>query len=85
MPIIPVTFAARPSGRLGSWDRTLLPYPFSRGLYIYGEPVVVPRDADEPALESVRLSVEQTLDRLTDQADRALGLAVEDARPPVES
>jgi lysophospholipid acyltransferase (LPLAT)-like uncharacterized protein len=80
-PIVPVTFSARPARRLRSWDRTLLPAPFARGLFVYGEPVHVPRDADPAAQERVRAALEAELDRLTDAADRELGLAVEDARP----
>ena len=39
LPMIPVTFSARPARRMSSWDRTLVPRPFSRGLFIYGEPI----------------------------------------------
>lgn len=79
-PIVPVAFSARPYRRLRSWDRTLLPYPFSRGLFLYGEPVVVPRDADGQEQESWRLRLEAELDRLTDLADDEMGIPREDAR-----
>lgn len=82
LPIVPVAFSARPARRLGSWDRTLVPYPFSRGLFVCGEPFTVARDADE---ERQRLSLEAELDRLTDLADHRIGLGVEDVRPPVEA
>jgi lysophospholipid acyltransferase (LPLAT)-like uncharacterized protein len=80
LPLVPVTFSARPARRLGSWDRTLLPYPFGRGLFIYGEPLVVPRDAEDDVVERMRLEVEEELDRLTDLADRETGLGVEESR-----
>lgn len=81
LPIVPVAFSARPARRLRSWDRTLIPYPFSRGIYLYGEPFRVPRPADEleQAEMGARLSAE--LDRLTDLADREIGLGLEEPRP----
>lgn len=77
-PIIPVAFSARPSSRLRSWDRTLVPWPFGRGLYLYGEPLSVPREADRQEQERLRLALERELNRLTDQADAALGLPTEE-------
>jgi lysophospholipid acyltransferase (LPLAT)-like uncharacterized protein len=85
LPIIPVTFSASPSRRLGSWDRTLIPKLFSKGLFVYGDPVVVPRNADDRTLEAKRLELERELDRITDLADDAMGLGREDARSPVVS
>jgi lysophospholipid acyltransferase (LPLAT)-like uncharacterized protein len=83
LPIVPVSFSARPSRRLGSWDRTLLPLPFARGLFLYGEAHRIPRDADETEQERQRLVIEAELDRLSDLADTEVGLRVEDARPAV--
>jgi len=85
LPLVPVAFSARPARRMGSWDQTLLPYPFARGLFLYGEPVTVPRDAGEASLEQVRLDLETELDRLTDLADSETGIGVESPRPPLEA
>lgn len=38
-PIVPLAFVCSRGHRFGSWDRFLLPYPFSRGVYSYGEPL----------------------------------------------
>src|SRR4029453_5156917 len=46
LPIIPVAFSAFPARRLRAWDRTLLPKLFSKGRFVYGRPLRVPRDAD---------------------------------------
>ena len=81
-PVIPVAFSARPARRLASWDRTLVPWPFARGLFLYGEPVDVPRDADETEQERLRQRLEAELDRLTDRADEEMGIQLEDPRPP---
>jgi lysophospholipid acyltransferase (LPLAT)-like uncharacterized protein len=81
LPIIPVTFSASPARRLRTWDRTLLPKMFSKGAFVYGRPIVVPRDATPADQEDGRLALEAELDRITDLADDTVGLEREDARP----
>lgn len=83
LPIIPVTFSAAPARRLRTWDGTLLPKFFSRGIFIYGDPIRVPRDATEPVQEEKRLLLEAALDRITDAADDAMTLPRESPRPAV--
>ena len=55
-----------------SWDRFMVPYPWSRGLYLWGAPIWVPRDSDEQALATACLELERVLNRLTDQAEGAV-------------
>ncbi len=38
-PVVPMAFACSRGHRFASWDRFLFPYPFSRGVYSYGEPL----------------------------------------------
>ncbi len=73
-PLWPIAFSARPALRIGSWDRMLLPLPFARVVCSYGEPIVVPRDADDEALEACRRRLERELTRLTVEADQQLGV-----------
>lgn len=56
-----------------SWDSYLVPYPFTKGLMILGEPIEVPADATEEQLESIRLQLEQEITRYETEADRRLG------------
>ena len=81
LPIVPVGFSARPARRLGSWDRTLVPFPFSRAVFVYGEPIDVPRNADERELERMRGVLESGLDQVTDLADSTVGLPLEQVGP----
>ncbi len=85
LPIVPVTFSASRGRRLRSWDRTLLPCPFSRGVFVYGTPIRVPRETGEDGEEPFRLLLESELDRLTDDLDRELGIGAEEPRPPAAS
>jgi len=38
-PVIPMAFVCSRGRRFASWDRFLLPFPFSRGVYAFGEPL----------------------------------------------
>jgi lysophospholipid acyltransferase (LPLAT)-like uncharacterized protein len=67
IPIMPVAFAAKQYKMLRSWDRMIIPLPFSRGVCVYGEPFVVPRDG---ALDQWRAKVQQTLNELSAEAER---------------
>ena len=70
--IVPVGIAATPAWRFGSWDRTLLPRPFARVRYVYGEPLGVPRDTEPDALEAARAGLEAELHRLDALAAQGL-------------
>ena len=75
VPIVPVAFSAHPARRFSSWDKFLLPYPFSRGVFTYGQPVYVARDSTRESQESSRLHLEATLVNLSMKADRLAGRA----------
>ena len=72
-PIVPLAYSASRRSLLGSWDRFLLPWPFSRGVYVWGAPLTVPRHADEAALTAARQTLEQRLTAVTDEADWLMG------------
>ena len=72
-PIYPVTWNVSRRRVLRSWDRFIFALPFSRGVYIWGEPIHVPRDADEAQMEALRLELERRLNQLCAEADAALG------------
>ena len=50
----------------------MVPYPFSRGLFLYGKPMFVSREGDDFALEADRLVLEMELNRLTEEAEHAV-------------
>jgi len=71
-PIVPIGVAARPSKRLTSWDRFIVPYPFSRIAVVFGEPVSI--DGSVPIAESAR-TLGAELGRLTETAEALVGAA----------
>ena len=66
LPVIPFHFTAKSKKRLRSWDRMIVPRPFSRAVYVYGEPIVVPRDGDA---EEWRLKIERAMNDLAEEAE----------------
>ncbi len=73
VPILPLSYSARSWKMFSSWDRFILPTPFSKGVFVWGEPITLPADADEAALEASRLDLENALTAVTKQADDLCG------------
>ena len=46
-PVFPLVFACSRGHRFNSWDRFLLPFPFGRGVFVLGEPLVY-EQGEEP-------------------------------------
>jgi len=68
-PIVPVSFSASRRRLLKSWDAFLVPVPFSRAIYIWGEPIYVPRTATSEEVAERQKVLEARLDLLTRKAD----------------
>jgi lysophospholipid acyltransferase (LPLAT)-like uncharacterized protein len=60
-PLLPFHTEAAASWTLQSWDRTQIPKPFTTVAMAIGEPLYVPRDADDGALEAWRQRLEQAI------------------------
>jgi lysophospholipid acyltransferase (LPLAT)-like uncharacterized protein len=65
-PVVPFAFAAENAWRLRSWDRFIVPKPFSRAVFVYGEPIRVPRHGDMTYLKKIQTE----LDRVTASAEK---------------
>ncbi len=75
-PIYPMSFATSRRIVLDNWDRSQINLPFSRGAIVTGDPIRVPADADERALDDVRSVLEQALNAASERAH-----AIVDRRP----
>jgi lysophospholipid acyltransferase (LPLAT)-like uncharacterized protein len=69
--ILPITSSSARPRFLSSWDRYLLPRPFSRNVVLYGEPFGI--DANESD-DHAREQIAAALDRATAEADRVAGV-----------
>jgi len=68
-PIIPVAMATQHRLTLKSWDRASLNLPFGRGAAVVGEPLLVPRDADEATIAAARDELQHRLETITRRAE----------------
>ena len=64
--IIPVTYATTRCIQLNTWDRFLVPLPFSKGVFMWGNPIRVTKDMQDT---DILQAVEQTMHRITQEAD----------------
>ena len=72
-PVLPFHLEADRHWSLRSWDRTQIPKPFATMAIAIGEPMDVPADADDAALEGTRRAVEERLAALELRTKTMLG------------
>ena len=64
-PIIPLVWSTKKFKIISSWDRFIIPMPFSKGVYSYGEPIYVKKRTSDNEFEIYRLKLENEIKRLT--------------------
>ena len=73
LPIQPVAIAASRAKLLRSWDRFMVPLPFSAVHFVYGEPLVVERRGN---LEQAAAELKARLDAAEEAAERWAGARI---------
>jgi lysophospholipid acyltransferase (LPLAT)-like uncharacterized protein len=76
LPILPVSASSKLRTELRSWDRFMVPYPFTRVAVRWGEPIHVGDDSDAGALLA---QLEDALTACQRAADEAVGAQTETA------
>ena len=71
--IVPAAYAIERRRVLSTWDRFIVALPFGRGVIAWGTPIRIPRNADDQQAEDGRRALEETLNRITAEADRLCG------------
>jgi lysophospholipid acyltransferase (LPLAT)-like uncharacterized protein len=71
-PVFLFGLHAKPGFRLKSWDRTLFPLPFGRGAVVFDGPLYASRDADDEAMEALRLDWQMRLTAANSRAEALL-------------
>ncbi len=69
VPILPVITSAQRHWTFNSWDRFMVPKPFSKVFIRFAPPIPVPRRLDADAFEALRLDVEKQIKELYVQTD----------------
>jgi lysophospholipid acyltransferase (LPLAT)-like uncharacterized protein len=73
-PVCTVTFSVASCKIFRSWDRFMFPYPFGKGVIIYGTHFTVPADADQAMQADLKQQIETELNRITTEADLLAGI-----------
>ena len=71
-PIVPVGISASPRWLIDSWDHFLVPKPFARACWIYGEPLYIAPDED---MEAACLRVTEAMNALEERAEATVSRA----------
>jgi len=72
-PIVPAAWGTNRYKRAGGWDRMVVPRPFSRGVFVVGEPITPPANRDRKTLETHCAALQAALNAVTDKADELAG------------
>ncbi len=67
-PLIPMTYEASWKYEFNSWDRFVLPLPFSRCTLHFGSPINLPHRLDPARLETQVAELTRELNRITEEA-----------------
>lgn len=70
-PLLPLAYAARRAWVLRTWDRFVIPRPFTRIVVAAGAPVEVPRDCSEAGVVELQRRMERELEAVYQAARRA--------------
>jgi lysophospholipid acyltransferase (LPLAT)-like uncharacterized protein len=68
-PVFAMTFGAKNKMVLNSWDRFVIPSPFTRCALNFSSPITLSRKPSEKSIEEKRLDLENTLNRITKASD----------------
>ena len=68
-PLIPMTFGAKRKFELNSWDRFVIPLPFTRCTVSFGQPIPIPSRPDTESVQKKQNELEKALNRLTEESE----------------
>ena len=73
LPVLPIRCRAKRNIVFNSWDRTRLPLPFNRLVFVCAEPMPVPPDVVDTDFDGCCDELARRLDALAVEADGRLG------------
>jgi hypothetical protein len=79
--VLPLGISARPRKLLPTWDSYLIPLPFARAVFVVGEPLYVPADADEREKARLTEELERRITNCERAAEEMLGLCYPGEHP----
>ena len=70
VPIVPTITSGQNRWVFNSWDRFMIPKPFSRVIIRFGQPIFIPKNLNNEAFEEKRLLAERELRQMYADTDR---------------
>lgn len=83
-PVIPFVSWATRQIQFGSWDKMILPLPFSTIVMAWGRPFEIPKGLDREDYERIRQDIEAEMHRVSAQAEETARGIKEGRRPVIE-
>ena len=71
LPLFPMTFSAKNKVALNTWDKFVLPLPFTRCSINFGSPMYLASRTSGELVEEKRLELETKLNHLSSECDKA--------------
>lgn len=81
-PLLPAGVSAWPRWNLSTWDRYIVPKPFSKGVIVYGQPLRVPSDLDDDGRREFALYLAEVIQQIQDSAEEFVRSGVTPPRTP---
>jgi lysophospholipid acyltransferase (LPLAT)-like uncharacterized protein len=66
VPIIPIGYNTKCCKVLNTWDKFMLPLPFSKGVMVLGDPIYVPKNSNPEQLSYCKTLLKEALDKVSD-------------------
>lgn len=82
VPIVPVALSASRRKVFNSWDRPVMPLPFTDFSFAVGDPISIEADADDAQIETARRLLEERLNDMTREIEEGWGLQPVEPAPP---
>lgn len=74
VPIIPLSFSTSKKKTMKSWDLLLLPKPFSKGIFLWGRPIMPPEKHKNSDLIKFKELIRKSLQDICKEADEKVQL-----------
>ncbi len=71
VPVFPMTFGSKKKLVLNTWDRFVIPIPFTRCAINFSSPISLARKPSEQSIEEKRFELENALNHITQACDEA--------------
>jgi hypothetical protein len=71
--IVPCGVSASRRWFAGSWDKYMIPKPFSKAVIVFGPPMILAKDLSDDELEAARLRLEEQMNAAEQEAERLAG------------